>query len=139
MWRLRPRCWRTGVGRRTLYRECPNTTKQGRQSLTTCWTNWSKAGSLTLACLTCVRSCWECLTRPSTPRKRSDTALVNVFLLVLNHLVLGGWSIFVENQFSRFFFLIDPGILIVIKVQFLMIHYIDRSFYMSLSTGTLKV
>lgn len=98
LWRLRPRCWRTGAGRRNLYRGCPNTTKQGRQSLTTCWTNWSKAGSLTLACLTCVRSCWECLTRPSTHRKRSDTALVAVFVLINSS--TGGSSIFVENQFS---------------------------------------
>lgn len=50
LWRLHPRCWRTGFGRRSLCRECPNTTRLTRASLKTSWTNWSSLASPTLVC-----------------------------------------------------------------------------------------
>jgi hypothetical protein len=56
-WRPRPRCWRTGAGRKSPSEGCLNITKPGNPFLTTFWINWSRAGSPTPGCSTSVRFC----------------------------------------------------------------------------------
>lgn len=55
LWRPRPRCWRTGYGRRSLCFACPGTTRQGAPSRMSCWRNSLNPGRQTQ-----VRwNCWS--------------------------------------------------------------------------------
>ena len=74
-WKLRLRCWKTGVGRRSHWGECRHITEMVVLYPTTYWSLcWPHVKPMP-ACLTYVKYCWPHLIRAFIPVQRYDASL----------------------------------------------------------------